>query len=438
MPAELLRQLAELEKGVKNNLNVSTAEDTDGPQLNNIPYPRNPNFFGREKELTAIGEHLDHVQGDLKFRSLALWGMGGIGKTQIALEYTRKREQDGLGAIFWVHSEKTIDMYQSFTAIAELLDLENRMKEGSGIQNQYLVTKWLQKAQDPNLVRRCWPASQYGSVLITSRNEVVSIDPAEDGLSVPVFSPLEGSQYLYSILKRKAYSDVEKESCEKLAARLDGLPLALTLMGTQIRTKHRKIQRFLDDYNKDYERHHKTPEGGTQNIFYRHSLETAYRTSFDGLNDKPHAAAILAVFSFLAPDSIPEELFEVTDASCLTSDLAFEDALDPLLTSSLITRDSDDGTIRVHRLIQEEFRIYLSQKGGKERQSAFLNAATKLLCAVYPKSVNGLPLRNQWSQCKKYTPHVLALCGRFRELGAINRSSEELGEFMTLLTSCAW
>src|SRR3954469_22140449 len=92
---------------------------------------------------------------------------------------------------------------------------------------------------------------------------------------------------------------------------------------------------------------------------------------------------------------------------------SFEEALGPLLASSLIGRDPDNGTMRVHRLIQEEYRIYLLQHGGQKRQADYLNAATQLLCAVFPKSVNGMSLRNQWSECKKYTQHVLALCNRF-------------------------
>jgi hypothetical protein len=175
--------------------------------------------------------------------------------------------------------------------------------------------------EDVDLIRHCWAASPLGSVLITSRKEVVSVDPASGGLEVPVFTAFEGAGFLYSILKRKTYSDTERDSCTKLAARLDGLPLALMLMGVQIRTKHTKIERFLNDYEDDFERYHKTPALGIHNMYYRHSLETAYVTSFKSLSQQ--SLAIFGIICLVAPDRIPEDLFQPSDPSWLMSDLAF-------------------------------------------------------------------------------------------------------------------
>lgn len=188
----------------------------------------------------------------------------------------------------------------------------------------YLGSEWLlvfDNVEDVNLIRQCWPASSRGSVLITSRSEIVAMDPAAGGLEVPIFSTAEAEGFLYSLLKRGSYSDSERNSCTKLAGRLDGLPLALMLMAMQIRTKKTKIERFLKDYETDYERYHRTPSRGVPNIYYPHSLETAYLTSFKAASES--AQAILGVICLLAPDRIPEELFQPADSSWLTSDLAF-------------------------------------------------------------------------------------------------------------------
>jgi hypothetical protein len=147
------------------------------------------------------------------------------------------------------------------------------------------------------------------------------MDPAAGGLEVPVFTTGEAEDFLYSLLKRKDYSNSERHSCTQLAGRLDGLPLALMLMGMQIRIKHIKIERFLKDYETNYERYHRTPSSGVPNIYYPHSLETAYLTSFKAASEQ--AQAILGVICLIAPDRIPEELFQPADLSLLTADLAF-------------------------------------------------------------------------------------------------------------------
>lgn len=147
------------------------------------------------------------------------------------------------------------------------------------------------------------------------------MDPATGGLEVPIFTTAEAEEFLYSLLKRKRYSRSERDSCTKLAERLDGLPLALMLMAMQIQTKHIRIERFLNDYERDYERYHRTPTRGVQNIYYPHSLETAYLTSFKSSTEG--AQAILGTICLIAPDRIPEDMFQPTDPSWLTPNLAF-------------------------------------------------------------------------------------------------------------------
>jgi hypothetical protein len=147
-----------------------------------------------------------------------------------------------------------------------------------------------------------------GSVLVTTRNDEVVIDPCDKGIEIPVFGPDEGSQLLFDLIDRGKYSKAEKEAATELSDSLGGLPLALNLMAQQIRIGRKTIRRILDDYQKDPSKHHKTPKYGIKNSTYGHSLETVFRGSFALLT--PDASVILGAMSFVSPDGVPEALFQ--------------------------------------------------------------------------------------------------------------------------------
>jgi DNA replication protein DnaC len=110
-----------------------------------IAFPENKHFFERNEILATLRKVLDHDENDHRHRSMALCGNGGIGKTQVALAYAYERKRKGSPAIFWINSETTLDIAQSFTEICVSLSLEGAVKGGQHDRNQYLVMKWLEK-----------------------------------------------------------------------------------------------------------------------------------------------------------------------------------------------------------------------------------------------------------------------------------------------------
>ncbi|KAM0543150.1 hypothetical protein ACHAPJ_012492 [Fusarium lateritium] len=91
--------------------------------FSNIPFPQYPQFFGRSNELNRIREELDPGATQHKYNCLTLTGMGGAGKTQIALRYGYERIQKGAEIIMWIQSDGDLALLQSFTEIAKLLEL---------------------------------------------------------------------------------------------------------------------------------------------------------------------------------------------------------------------------------------------------------------------------------------------------------------------------
>ena len=113
---------------------------------------------------------------------------------------------------------------------------------------------------------------------------------------------------------------------------------------------------------------------------------------------------------------------------------SFGEALEQLLTASLVKREPSTGMLFIHRLIQDEYRNFI----GKDEQQTYFCLASTLIYAQFPKLINGLPLRNHWSTCKLYIEHVLVLCLRYQDLKFSATSEDELNVFLDLSCSCGW
>lgn len=87
-----------------------------------IPSGFNERVIGREDELKTLKEVLDPKEGNPQSRSFALYGMGGVGKTTIALQYA-DNARNLYDAIFWISADNMIKMTQDFLDVARKLEL---------------------------------------------------------------------------------------------------------------------------------------------------------------------------------------------------------------------------------------------------------------------------------------------------------------------------
>src|SRR5947199_141348 len=95
------------------------------PAIWNIPYPRNPFFLGRESALEQLRHHLYAGQTTALSQPQAISGLGGIGKTQLALEYAY-RYGHNYQAVFWTRADDREALISGFVTIAELLNLPEK------------------------------------------------------------------------------------------------------------------------------------------------------------------------------------------------------------------------------------------------------------------------------------------------------------------------
>ena len=120
-----------------------------------LPSIRTSRFFDRTDVISKIEEHFSKVDVDRSIQSLALYGLGGVGKSSICLGYVEAKLRRGeLDAMFWVHSAKPVTIKQSFTDIALQLKLPNaRLKDHD--ENHALVLSWLQHTREWLSLQRC-------------------------------------------------------------------------------------------------------------------------------------------------------------------------------------------------------------------------------------------------------------------------------------------
>lgn len=125
---------------------------SEAPELGRIPccvlpVAENKRFFGREDILRQIDEHLNPSDVSQGLKSMALYGLGGVGKTQIALAYGYSKRSK-IDAVLWVPAENELSLQQGFTRIAiDGLKLPNAKPE-SHQENMVMVMTWLQQTRE--------------------------------------------------------------------------------------------------------------------------------------------------------------------------------------------------------------------------------------------------------------------------------------------------
>jgi tetratricopeptide (TPR) repeat protein len=385
-----------------------------------VPYQRNPFFTGREEVLQRVHEALHQQQSALLSQSSALSGLGGIGKTQTAIEYAYRYAND-YAAIFWVSAETTESLTSSFLALAEALNLPERHDH----EQQRIVVavlRWLNmhsdwllifdNVEDLELVKGFLPSSRRGTALLfTSRRKALGI--TAQALDLHQMTLAEGMRLLLRrsrLLDEPTASLDQLSSYEQAAAKdivtlMDGLPLALDQAGAYIEATQCSLTDYLRffqasslDLLDEREAHADHPV----------SVTHTFTLVFERLErDHPLAAELLTVCAFLAPEAIPEEFFLEGAAylgptlETLAADpLTFQRAIKALLLYSLIQRDPAAHTLTIHRLVQVVLKARLSET----EQRTWARRVVEAMNQLFPSDED--TQANYWQIGERLLPHA--------------------------------
>jgi Bacterial transcriptional activator domain/Tetratricopeptide repeat/NB-ARC domain len=388
-----------------------TSREETGPRLpGTLPAvwnvgPRNPGFVGRNAMLRQLQERL-RSGGTAVMQ--ALHGMGGVGKTQLAIEYAH-RYAGAYDVVWWVNAEETDLIGEQYTALAAELGLippQVDTASAVGALRAYFRrhSRWLlllDNAESPGDLRT-WLLAGPGHTLITSRNPGWGELAAR--VEVEALSRPESVELIH--VSRPGVAAAE---ADRLAEALGDLPLALAqAVGFLVKTGMP-----IDHYLRLLETRAGELLDQSPPESHPRSLAAAIRVSIDRLTEvDPAALALVRIGAFLAPEPIPAEILTRPVAAtggswppelkALTAAVASPVAAHRRLgwVGSYGLARLDRG-LQLHRLTQVILRNQLTD----ESAAAYRCYAQALLVAADPGDERDPACWPRWA---RLLPHLLA------------------------------
>ncbi|KAI5457334.1 hypothetical protein BGZ63DRAFT_76477 [Mariannaea sp. PMI_226] len=438
---ELQRRIEESRRDFVEEVGLHHAKETHDwrkertPESVKIPChvinaPENQLFLQRPDIMKRIENHLlpsAHSSPGLpRLKTFLLHGLGGSGKTQLAAKFVYSHWDD-YDIVLWAVADTEPGIEGHFLQFAQRLSLPDG---GDPTTIRTNVMNWLRdcnytwllvfdNVESETLLRKYWPNSARGSVLITSRNRMLAGDLIEEVCVVDSLSDEQGAAMIRLILQRKV-SDADQEHVEEVARMLCGLPLALAQMAGYICIHHIPVREFLELYkNGTYNRILAGSTTSLDHQQYQHTLETVWAMSFAKLSDE--ARTLLRIAVFFAPDSIPNTLFRIeTPLSNLSlppslqvlhrshDRLSYNKTRSSLTDQFLMKYNPQEASLSIHREVQKSARRELLNENAEALRTALFGAALVLHHAYPRQSPLGEPIPN-WPACETFTKHVLNL-----------------------------
>ncbi|MGH3374672.1 MAG: FxSxx-COOH system tetratricopeptide repeat protein [Actinoallomurus sp.] len=376
------------------------------PIWGNVP-ARNPSFTGREDLLERLHERISG--GTTAVLPETLHGMGGVGKSQIAIEYVY-RHSDDYDLIWWIRAERPGQIRQDLTELASQLGLpvgaevnvavpavREALRLGRPYRNWLLV---FDNAEVPDEARDFFPTNGPGKILVTSRNHAWT--EVANSLEVDVFARGESKELL-----RLRGPELDEAEADELADVLGDLPLAIEQAAVWLSETGMPVDEYLHLFR---EKHEKAAEllHDVAPAAYELPVAAAWNVSLDQLrNSDPAALQLLQVCAFFAPEPIswrllsgarnlegPPELLEA-----LADPIKLGRAVRAINQYALAKISHRHNTLMLHRLVQ---RVLVAQMSPQE--AAELRHCGHQLLAKSDPGAPDLPMR--WGEYADLLPHI--------------------------------
>ncbi len=424
---------------------------TAGEAIHNLPYGSMGGLFkGREDMLERLRSELGAGKTAAITQVQAIYGLGGVGKTRLAVEYAWSALEDGRHtAVFFVVADTVANLNTNLAALAgpHLLNLPEQESREQPVIVEAVLSElgrrkgWLLIVDNVDsdesaarLHKHVLPRLTGGSVLITSRRSNWPDDVADlaiDKLDEPdaVAYLLEKTQY------KRAASDNDEELAKEIARKLGGLPVALEQAASYICQRRIGFGTYLQDFGESRKKVLSWYKG---ELNYPVEVLATWETTNEHLG--PSERGILRLASFLAPEAIPAALFEsqpekvkeatglILEEAASASQLEGEEdnpnvrgLLAELAGWSMITLAEE--TFTMHRLVQDSIRLSIPD----EKRKAWGKLALELVNKHIPAEPPPNDVRS-WDIWKSADSHVAAVVAHAGGLG--------IGEPTTRLMAC--
>jgi hypothetical protein len=372
--------------------------------------PRPTFLSGREDLLAELDARLARVDraGPV---IVALCGLGGVGKTSLAMEYAHRHLAD-VGLVWQFAAHDLTVLEAGFSELAAQLgagaiaDSRDPVASVHGMLAAF-PAEWLlvfDNVPDRTLVERFLPPAGPGRILITSQNPSW---PHGQALEVPLLGPEVAADFIVT-----RTGDQDREAAQELAGAMDGLPLALEQAAAYILATGGTLAEYLGLFR---ERRGEMLRRG-EPADYPGTVATTWALAFSQLEESsPAAVGLLRLLAFCAPEPIPLRLLlrpqpglaeqlgpEVAEilAPLLEDSLPANDAIAALRRYSLVS-PAGYGSVSVHRLVQA---VTVDQMPSALAE-AWRQATAAVVGAAIPENTDQ---PESWPACAALLPHVQA------------------------------
>ncbi|KAK4232927.1 kinesin light chain, partial [Achaetomium macrosporum] len=434
-----------------------------------IPFSRDPDFVNRGDILEQINRRCSEPAA-----RVALVGLGGVGKSQLAIEYAHwiaVGQPDRW--VFWVHAGTQARVEEGFRTIADAVKLPGRNQRKADIPQ--LVYGWLSNQRNgrwmmildsaddldvfynPTTGNACnrrpfamyLPQSRNGSIIVTTRNKELAFRLTGRRQNMIEIGPMAQADAL-ALLENKLGSLPDTDVATDLVQALDLVPLAISQAAAHIqaRAPRSSPKKYLAEFRESerkrsrllqYDAGDLRRDGGTSN-----AILTTWQISFDHIRSKrPSAADLLSLMSFFDRQGIPGWVLkppkdhavraanqdESRDGESDDSDNGddadggFEDDVAMLRDHCLIVANEAGDEFEMHGLVQLSTRRWLEVFG---QQETFKLRFIERMAASFPTGEY-----ENWALCRSLFAHV--------QVALSYRPSENTAEtWATLLHNGGW
>ncbi|KAF8477588.1 P-loop containing nucleoside triphosphate hydrolase protein [Kalaharituber pfeilii] len=351
---------------------------------------RNSDFVGREDLLEQLNWEIEEGAATMDIIQVVLYGMGGIGKTQLALEYIHRHCKD-YSSVFWINaaSEQTTrisfshimqrlvkhhatlsdsDSEPDYSHIGRLLGMAGKLDQAGKFtvqqpsEEQHVVdavkewlitknnTKWLLVIDNLDDIESFdindyIPSAPHGTVIITSRRPEST--QGRRGLEVQQMDNSEAEELLFKSAKRD-FEKIPLDAAATIVHKLGYLPLAIEQAGAYIHVRQYSFSRYLKEYNTNVT--HLLSKKWKVGKHDR-SVFAAWDLSFNAIQSQnPKAAGLLLLCGFFDNNDICEELLR-RGMKLPMNDTSLGNSIHTLFSYSMAKRKDSDDSFSIHPLV---------------------------------------------------------------------------------------